>query len=175
MKKLFVLLLFLFSFSFFAEEESAPYWSNDFRKTRLRAKETGKNLFLLFTISDGNQNNRRAIQLFRYTPAFLKEAGKDFCFLHIDAPRHKKLSWDLTAQNRRLRNRFGVSYYPTIVIVSPSSPWGGHLYTHIGLPSSWQSLLQEIRKKVRKPKAPPRKVVYEKNKAQSHLPKKELK
>lgn len=175
MKKYFAFFLLLFSLALLAGESSGPYWSSDFRKTRLKARSEGKNLFLLFTISDGDYKNTRAIQLFRYSPAFLKEAKGDFRFLHIDLPRNKKLSWELTAQNRRLKNRFGVSFFPAVVIVSPSSPWGGLLYRYNGVPSSWQELLQEIRKKLRKPKVPHRKVVSEKNNMQSHFPKKESK
>ena len=158
MKIFFLLFNLVFPVLVFAggENTSSAYWSNDFRKARLRARETGKNLFLLFTISDGDFHNKRAIQQLRYSSGLLKEGGKDFVFLHIDCPRNKKQSLELAAQNRRLKNRFAVSFFPAIVLVSPNSPWGGLLYRYNGVPSSYREFLQEVRKKVKRPKPRPK-------------------
>lgn len=158
MKKFFLLFSLVFPVMLFAggENTSSAYWSNDFRKARLRARETGKNLFLLFTISDGDYHNKRAIQQLRYSSRLLKDGGEDFVFLHIDCPRNKKQSLELAAQNKRLKNRFGVSFFPAIVLVSPTSPWGGLLYRYNGVPASTGEFLQEVRKKIKRPKPRPK-------------------
>ena len=136
------MMIFLLTFFFFillsveslaAEntgEEVKNFWRKDYRSARKYAKEKGKLLLLLFTVSDSpSPVNRQTLQLYRTNREFLQKSFPACVLLHIDLPvQTGKISGKLKRQNEQLRSRFAVNRFPAFVLVDPQTPWGTLLY-----------------------------------------------
>ncbi|MBR2365485.1 MAG: hypothetical protein IKA79_09810 [Lentisphaeria bacterium] len=161
--KLAVTLLFLFpvfsDFSLSGAEKNSrqdketirqpkKFWRNNFRAARLKAHQTKKLLLLLFTVSDMQIQNSRVAGFYKNNHYFLCKADEDYVLVHVDLPLDKyKLSFAHRRQNERLRSRFSVLHYPTVVILDPASPWGSLIYKYTGtLPE--EGLLKHLETKV---------------------------
>lgn len=160
-KSLFIFLALVFSFFLSAQEKKEEkkssslqqrqqkvYWRKHFRNARKNAKDTQKLLLVFFSVSDlPGMKNKQYIQRYHYNRNFLTKAGEDYVLLHVDLPRNKEtLSFAHYRQNERLRSRFGVTHYPTFILLDPASPWGNMVYKYTGGISP-ENLLSDMEKK----------------------------
>ncbi|MBP5182620.1 MAG: hypothetical protein J6331_06295, partial [Lentisphaeria bacterium] len=130
-------------------ERKGPFWRSDFRAARKEALSANKLLLVLFTVSDqASGRSGRAIALYKYSRPFLLQADRDYILVHADLPEDKyKLSYTRRRQNESLRARFGVQYFPTVVVLDPRSPWGGLLFRYPGAPPP-SEVLKDLEKRI---------------------------
>jgi protein disulfide-isomerase len=93
-------------------------WVTDFTAASVQAREQGRAILLNFTGSDWcTWCHRLRDEVFRQ-PWFLDYAGANLVLVEVDFPRRTKQPAALMAQNKQLDERFGVSGYPTIILLN---------------------------------------------------------
>lgn len=116
MKKLGVILLGLLFLGNTPLYGGAP-WKTDYKEAVAESKQTQKPIILFFTGSDWctwcKKLEREALD----TPEFLNKAGSAYIFVLLDYPRKTTLSKVLTEQNKRLKEKFKISSYPTLILI----------------------------------------------------------
>ena len=92
-------------------------WVTDFEAAKASAKAGGKYLLVDFTGSDWCGWCIKLKDEVFSKAHFKAEAPKNFILVELDFPKSKKLSPKLTEQNAKLRDKYGVSGYPTILLM----------------------------------------------------------
>jgi protein disulfide-isomerase len=94
-------------------------WQTDFAAAQVQAKAEGKSIVLDFTGSDWCgwcMTMRRTVL---DTPAFYDYARNKFVLVEVDLPRNtSKMSAALIRQNNELVQRYQVSTFPSVLVVS---------------------------------------------------------
>ena len=107
------------------------------------ARETDKDLLMLFTGSDWCPPCKKLEQEIVGQPAFLEEATKRFVLLVFDFPEQKELLSRIKQQNQQWAQRFGVSGYPTLFLVDQQErPYAILGYQEVGV-DGFLSLMDE--------------------------------
>lgn len=102
-------------------------WTDNFETALTRAAEDGRYLLLNFTGTDWCVwCHRLRDEVFVQAP-FLDYAATALVLVEVDFPRKTELPETTRIQNAALDERFDVSGYPTIVIVSPDNKEIGRL------------------------------------------------
>lgn len=110
-----------------------PGWSDDYAKSLEKAKAENKLVLLDFTGSDWcGWCVKLDDEVFSKTK-FKTWAKENLVLVELDFPHGKSLSKKTKEQNAELKGKFGVSGYPTIVIVDGDGKevarWGGYSET----------------------------------------------
>ena len=92
-------------------------WTTDVSSAIKSGKKSGKDLLLLFTGSDWNEPSKKLEQEIFETDAFRDEAPNMFELVVFDFPRNKRLTKPIVEQNKKWAEKFGISDYPTLVLV----------------------------------------------------------
>lgn len=112
-------------------------WHTKYSEALQVAKKENKPLLLFFTGSDWCGWCKKIESEVFADPEFVKMAGSRFVFVELDFPMNKMLPLDVADQNAQLKHKFGITGYPTIVIVNPDEsfvaesgyrPGGGKAY-----------------------------------------------
>ncbi len=111
MKKFAFLLLAL------ATQLSAITWYSDYDKAEKVAREDHKPMFLFFTGSDWCGYCMKLKKEVLDTSAFNKAVGNKYVFVDIDFPMHKNQSAALKKKNQKLANKYGITGYPTVILL----------------------------------------------------------
>lgn len=98
---------------------SALEWTDDFAAAQRRAKSEKKLILMDFTGSDWCRSCMRLRSQVLDSPAFESYAKDKFIFMEVDCPRTKKLPDKLAKQNRSLCDRYRISGFPTLLVVTP--------------------------------------------------------
>ena len=107
------------------------------------ARETDKDLLMLFTGSDWCPPCKKLEQEIVGQPAFLEEATKRFVLLVFDFPEQKELLPRIKQQNQQWAERFGVNGYPTLFLVDQQErPYAILGYQEVGV-DGFLSLMDE--------------------------------
>ncbi len=116
-----VCLLLLLPLIAFAQSPAPPTldWSSDFAAASARAKTEGKLVLLNFTGTDWCVWCHRLRDEVFLTPAFAAYAASDAVLVEVDFPRNKKLPPETEKQNKALDERYDVSGYPTVILITP--------------------------------------------------------
>ena len=92
-------------------------WSPDLEQAQNAAGATGKDMLLFFTGSDWCPPCQKLeLEVFE-NDEFWPEALQHYVFVKFDFPQTIKLSEEIAARNDKMRDQFGVTGYPTIVMV----------------------------------------------------------
>jgi len=92
-------------------------WFDDYPKAVAEAKASNKPLVLFFTGSDWCGWCKKMDKEIFQTQSFVKEAGNTFVFVDVDFPMNKKLPETIVAQNAALKKKFGITGFPTLIIL----------------------------------------------------------
>jgi len=117
-------------------------WTEDYLNALERGRAENKRVLMDFTGSDWCG---WCIKLDREVfgqPAFKEYAAKNLVLLKLDFPRSKQLSPAIQQQNEELKNRHGITGYPTIVIVDGMGQEIGRLGYVAGGPSAFTARLE---------------------------------
>lgn len=105
------------------QQQSAPdsaaqiKWHTNYQEALAQAKSEKKPLILYFTGSDWCGWCKKMDNEIFSTPDFAKTAGNAFVFVDLDYPMNKTLAPALVDQNAQLKQKYGVTGYPTVVVV----------------------------------------------------------
>lgn len=92
-------------------------WMDNYDQAMQMASKDRKPVILYFTGSDWCGWCKKMDQEVFSSPAFAEEVGNKFVFVKVDFPMNSKLPESVARQNAQLKQRYGVTGYPTVVIV----------------------------------------------------------
>jgi len=92
-------------------------WVTDFEAAKASAKAQSKYMLVDFTGSDWCGWCIKLKKEVFSQDHFKTEAPKNFILVELDFPRSKKLEPKLTQQNKKLASKYGISGYPTILLM----------------------------------------------------------
>ncbi len=114
-----LLLVILMTGSLIRADDSEPVWSGDFAAATEAAVQSGRPLLVNFTGSDWCVwCHRLRDEVFR-TPTFAKYAEVSLVLVELDFPRKKVLPPEVKQQNAALAEKYGVTGYPTVLLLTP--------------------------------------------------------
>ena len=146
--------LFTFSFtSMFAvaqegggEKASALEWIQDFAAAKAKAKAENKDLLVDFTGSDWCIWCKR-LDGEVFAEAAFQPAAKSYLFVKLDFPNDKSLVTDeIRAQNEKLQAEFGISGFPTILLMDAEGRPYAQTGYQAGGPEKYLELLANLQK-----------------------------
>jgi thioredoxin-related protein len=121
------------------------HWLTDFAQAQAQARKQNKFLLMNFTGSDWCPP---CIKLHREVfaqPEFADYAKQHLVLLEIDFPRRKEINAQQLAANQNLSNRFGVYWFPTIILLNHSGKVLGELGYVPGGPKPFLGRLEKLR------------------------------
>lgn len=96
--------------------QAAEGWSDNYQESLARAKAEKKLLFAEFTGSDWCPPcKKQAAEVFAQQE-FKDYAAKHLVLVELDYPRSKSLTDEVKAQNKELKEKFGIRGYPTVIV-----------------------------------------------------------
>jgi len=129
---LLLLTLLLFSVNALAGK---PGWEENYDKALAEAKETNKLVLLDFTGSDWCGWCMKIDEEIFSKSDFKKYAKANLVLVELDYPRGKSQTKKLKEQNAALKSKFGISGYPTLIVVDAEGKeqarWGGYSKTFL--------------------------------------------
>ena len=138
-----VTLIFVVFGQAFAEEP----WFDDIQKAIEQAKQSDKDLLLLYTGSDWCPPCKKLEEEVFSQPEFLDEAKREFEFVMLDFPKQKQLDAKTIEQNQQWASKFGVSGYPTVILMDKDQrPYGITGYRDGGV-QNYLGILGEFKQK----------------------------
>ena len=137
-----------------AKAEMAKAWTTDYEAALAQAKKEKKYVIADFTGSDWCGWCIKLKEEVFDKPEFHAWAKDNAVLLELDFPRNKKLPEELQKQNEKLRERFKIEGYPTIVFLDASGKQLGRGGYVEGGPAKWIAEAEKQSKvKSKKPKA----------------------
>lgn len=100
-------------------------WMNDLPAAQQRAAAEGKAVLVDFTGSDWCGWCIRLKKDVFDTPAFEEYAADKFVLTEVDVPRREDFDPELRARNEALCNSFGISGFPTVLVLTPQGTIAG--------------------------------------------------
>lgn len=119
------------------QPSSGIQWYTNYDSAVAKAKQANKPLLLFFTGSDWCGWCKKMDSEVFDNADFIKDAGSSYVFVEVDFPMNKQLPADQQQQNALLKQKYGVTGYPTIVLLDASGnfiaetgyrPGGGKAY-----------------------------------------------
>lgn len=116
---------------------SAIQWSASSKEATDKAKQENKAVILLFTGSDWCEWCKKMNKEVFEDPEFIRLTGNRFVFVELDFPMNKILPLDMAEQNAQLKYKYGITGYPTVVVLDSNGnfvaetgyrPGGGRAY-----------------------------------------------
>lgn len=95
-------------------------WYTNYEAAVQRAEAEEKPLLLLFTGSDWCLWCQKLEQEVFVDPAFVEKVGKEFVFVKLDFPLRKAIPAKELAQNEKLKDKFDVKGFPTLIMLDAS-------------------------------------------------------
>lgn len=103
-----------------APEAPTDYWLTNYDAARTEAQRRNARILALFTGSDWSPASRTFHDEVEYDADFINAFAGDFVFLKLDYPRGSPVPAVISEQNLALRDRYGVTTYPTLLVLSAS-------------------------------------------------------
>lgn len=92
-------------------------WFTNYNQAVQEAQKTRLPLLLFFTGSDWCGWCKKLQSEVFASPDFAQAAGRSFIFVDVDFPMNQKLPAELAQQNAQLKQKYGITGYPTVVIL----------------------------------------------------------
>jgi len=119
------------------QKQTQIKWYTNYKEAAAVAKKDNKHLLLFFTGSDWCGWCKKMDQEVFSSTEFASAEGKEFIFVEVDFPMNKQLPTDEAQQNTLLKQKYGVTGYPTVIILDSNEnfvaetgyrPGGGKSY-----------------------------------------------
>jgi thioredoxin-related protein len=111
-------------------------WITDFEAAKTETKKQRKDLLIVFTGSDWNDESKALIADV-FTADFFKKAAKDYVLCNIDVVQDEKvMPKDTIDANYKLATKYNVQAMPTFVLLTPE----GDLYANAALTEEAKTL-----------------------------------
>ena len=139
------LLMGMLAFQAGAEELK---WLTSLPEAQTQAKKEGKMVFMDFTGSDWCGWCIKLNKEVFTKPEFAEYAKKNLVLVELDFPHSKPQSDDLKKANSKLQSKYGVSGFPTLVVLNSE---GKEVWKQVGYmeggPKAWIGKLDAAKKK----------------------------
>lgn len=145
MKKIFLALVTMLMAGWLSAAELD--WMTDFDAALAKAKKENKLLFINFTGSDWCGWCKKLDAEVFSTAQFKEFAAKNLVLLFVDFPAQKKLPEAQKTANDKLKNKYNVKGFPTIVVLNGQ---GEKVYEKVGYMAGvdkWLAALKEAKGK----------------------------
>lgn len=112
-------------------------WFSNYNQAVQEAQQSKLPILLFFTGSDWCGWCKKMHAEIFSSPEFAQAAGNAFVFVDVDFPMNKQLPAELAQQNTQLKQKYGVTGYPTVIVLDPNQnfvaetgyrPGGGKAY-----------------------------------------------
>ncbi len=112
-------------------------WYTNYAQAVQDASKNHKPILLFFTGSDWCGWCKKMHQEVFSSPDFASQVGGSFVFVDVDFPMNQQLPPDIAQQNTQLKQKYGVTGYPTVIILDSNEnfiaetgyrPGGGKAY-----------------------------------------------
>ena len=124
-------------------------WQTDVDAAIALAKKEGKSVMLEFTGSDWCPPCKRLEEEVFSKAEFGPEANKTFVLVRFDFPQTRELPPELAKQNEEWQTKYGVSGFPTVILVDKDQLPFGVLGFEEGGPENYLKRLEDFRQKRR--------------------------
>lgn len=96
----------------------ADPWITDYAAALAEAKQRDARILALFTGTDWSPASKKFRDEIALHPDFLGTVGREYVLLRLDFPRATTQLEALRVQNAQLRERFGVTSYPSVILLT---------------------------------------------------------
>jgi thioredoxin-related protein len=134
-------------FAISASANADDRWTEDAAAAVKQAQAESKDLLLLFTGSDWCPPCKRLEEEVFSKAEFNDAAVKNFVLVKFDFPQNKELPPETVKQNEEWQGRFGVSGFPTVILVDQSQLPFGVLGFEEGGPTNYLKRLDDFRQR----------------------------
>jgi hypothetical protein len=117
-------------------EVPVDFWVTDFTVAQQEAKRRNCRILALFTGSDWSPASKEFHDQVEFNPDFVNAFTGDFVFLKLDYPRGGPVPAKISEENLRLRDKYAVTVYPTILILSAAGDTLGRADLSRGAPNT---------------------------------------
>jgi len=119
-------------------------WVESYEQALQMATKDHKPVILYFTGSDWCGWCKKMDQEVFSSTAFAEEIGGRFIFVKVDFPMNRKLPEAQARQNAQLKQRYGVTGYPTLVIVDGNGGFIGETGYRAGGGKAYAQWLEQF-------------------------------
>ena len=126
---------------------AAAGWDDDYDKALAKAKTEKKMVLLDFTGSDWCGWCVKLDKEVFSKPEFKTYAKDNLVLVEVDFPHEKRQSKKLKEQNEKLQKDFGVSGFPTIIVLNAEGKQVGKLGYMEGGPTAFIAKVNELKGK----------------------------
>ena len=102
------------------------FWLERLDDAQREARRRNARILALFIGSDWSPPSRQFVDEVAFSPEFVNTFTGDFVFLRLDFPTRSPQPADIREQNARLREAYGVTTYPALLVLSAA---GVHVAT----------------------------------------------
>lgn len=122
-------------------------WQSDLAKAETKAKDESKRIYLLFTGSNWCPACMMLERNVHRDREFLRYVEEKLVLLKADFPRPNRLPAAQQMANEKLAVKFGIEYFPTVVVLDGAGKELGRLSYQGGDGAAWVQQLERIGKK----------------------------
>lgn len=101
-------------------EPVVDFWLTDFAEAQREAVRRRSRILALFTGSDWSPASKQFHDEIELHPDFVNTFTGNFVFVRLDFAARTPIPAEIREQNNRLRERYGVTIYPSLLVLSPS-------------------------------------------------------
>lgn len=128
----------------FAAPQGGIKWNTDYSQAMATAKSEKKPVLLFFTGSDWCGWCKKMDSEIFASPDFVQAVGSKFVFVELDFPMNTKLPEKMASQNQMLKKKFGISGFPTVIILDSSGNFVAETGYQAGGGKAYAQYLQQF-------------------------------
>jgi thioredoxin-related protein len=119
-------------------------WTSNYSVGMQQAAKEGKNVFLYFTGSDWCGWCKKLDQEVLSQAEFANATGSKFVFVKLDYPMNKAGDEAQVQQNARLKQQYGVTGFPTVVLLDSKGTFIAETGYRSGGPRSYAAYIEQL-------------------------------